>query len=261
MPDSFSPRGLVTTADDQSQLGRLAMVVDAYRALAILSRHPRIDPSRIGLMGFSRGGQAALYASLKRFQRMHAPADAAFALFMAFYPECVTRYREDDDVVDAPIRVFHGTDDDYNPIAPCRDYVERLRRAGKDARLVEFPGAHHVFDAASLKSPVKLPNAQTLRRCRIEEEAEGRLIDTQTKQPFTYSAPCVERGPTLAYDPGAHAHAVLEVTRLVTTFLKGRMKRGVGDSRSACGRSPRASASTPLSAWSARRRRGVATIT
>jgi dipeptidyl aminopeptidase/acylaminoacyl peptidase len=52
--DSFTARGIVNTFNDQSQLGRLAMMVDAYRALDLLAKHPRIDPARIALMGFSR---------------------------------------------------------------------------------------------------------------------------------------------------------------------------------------------------------------
>ena len=34
----------------------LGHIPDAYRALSLLSTHPRIDPNRIGLMGFSIGG-------------------------------------------------------------------------------------------------------------------------------------------------------------------------------------------------------------
>ena len=51
-------------------LGRLNFILDIYRALDILAKHPRVDPQRIALMGFSRGGQAVLYASLKRFKEM-----------------------------------------------------------------------------------------------------------------------------------------------------------------------------------------------
>ena len=45
--DSFTPRGIITTIADQDQLARLNAAVDAYRALALLSQHPRIDPNRI----------------------------------------------------------------------------------------------------------------------------------------------------------------------------------------------------------------------
>ncbi len=220
--DSFSPRGISNTIADQSQLGRLAMTVDAYRALELLAHHPRIDPRRIALMGFSRGGQAALYASMKRFQRLHAGAGASFAAYALFYPNCGTTYLQDEDVGDAPIRIFHGAADDYVPVAPCRAYVERLKKAGKDVQLTEYPGAYHVFDGPVFKVPVKLAQAQTVRRCRIAETSPGRLVNADTKQPFTYADPCVERGVTIAYDPEAHAQAQAAVAELVRTALLAR---------------------------------------
>jgi dienelactone hydrolase len=220
--DSFTDRGIVNTNNDQDQLGRLAMIVDAYRALELIAKHPRIDPERIALMGFSRGGQAALYASLKRFQRMHAPTGVAFAAYIAFYPSCSTTYLNDDDVADKPVRIFHGSADDYVPVAACRSYVERLRKAGKDVQLTEYAGAQHVFDWVMLKTPQKLPQAQTTRRCpQLEEATDGRIINSQTKQTFSWNGdPCVERGVTIAYDPQAYGEAQKAVRELVTAVLK-----------------------------------------
>src|SRR5499427_9464614 len=51
--DSFAGRGIVSTVVDQSQLGRLNMILDIYRSLAVLAAHPRVDPDRIAVMGFS----------------------------------------------------------------------------------------------------------------------------------------------------------------------------------------------------------------
>jgi predicted peptidase len=67
--DGFTGRGLTSVNTSQGALGRLNFILDIYRALDVLAKHPRVDPQRIVLMGFSRGGQAALYASLKRFHK------------------------------------------------------------------------------------------------------------------------------------------------------------------------------------------------
>jgi dienelactone hydrolase len=217
--DSFTPRGIINTNNDQEQLGRLAMIVDAYRALQLLAKHPRVDPQRIALMGFSRGGQAALYASVKRFQRMHGPPGAAYAAYIAFYPPCNTTFLQGDVIAEKPVRIFHGTADNYGPVGPCRAYVERLRKAGADVRLTEFPGAQHVFDWAMLKTPLVMPQAQTTRRCQIEEASEGHLVNSETKQPFTYKDPCVERGTTIAYDADAAAGARAAVKELIAGVL------------------------------------------
>ncbi|MBI3350006.1 MAG: dienelactone hydrolase family protein [Burkholderiales bacterium] len=223
MIDSFSGRGIVSTVSDQDQLSRWAMIVDAYRALDRLSRHPRIDPARIALMGFSRGGGAAHYAALKRFAALYGPGDGmGFAAFVALYPTCDRVFRDGQSTVDKPIRLFHGTADDYIPIDSCRAYVDRMRRAGADIALTEYPGAHHVFDNPALKPPVRLAQGQTTRACPlIEETAEGVLVNSQTRRPFSYAGDaCVERGVTVAYDAQAHAEVIKAVREFLATALK-----------------------------------------
>ena len=218
--DTFTARGIVNTLNDQSQLGRTSMIVDVYRALDVLAKHSRIDPSRIALMGFSRGGQAALYSSLKRFQRMHGPVDQAFAAYIVLYPLCNTAFRDDEDVVDKPIRIFIGSADDFVPVAPCRAYVERLKAKGKDVQLTEYAGAGHVFDGRAFKTPLKLEKAPTSRRCELAEAENGVIVNVKTKQPFTWGDPCVEYGPTLAYNENAYTEARRAVKDFIITTLK-----------------------------------------
>ena len=136
--DSFTGRGIVSTVADQSQLGRLNMIFDLYRSLAILAAHPQVDPNRIAVMGFSRGGQAALYATLKRFQRMWNPSGIDAAAYIALYAPCITTYIDDTQVTDHPIRIFHGRSDDWVEIAPCRAYFGRLRVTAKDVQMIEY---------------------------------------------------------------------------------------------------------------------------
>lgn len=209
--DSFSGRGLTSVRDDQGALGRLAGVLDAYRALEALSRHPAVDAGRIVLMGFSRGGQCALYAAMRRFQKMHLRAAARFAGHIAFYPNCCTRYLEDEDLAPAPLQIHHGEADDFNPVEPCRAYVQRLQAAGHDVQLAAYPGAHHVFDWSGFAQPVIAPQAQSMRECRLVEAAPGVLLNERTGKPFSYADPCVTRGTTAAHHPQAAQAAIAAV--------------------------------------------------
>jgi dienelactone hydrolase len=150
-----------------------------------------------------------------RFQKMHGPEGLQFAAHVGLYTPCGTTYR-DDDAVAKPIRLLHGIADNYVPIGPCRAYAERLSKAGKDIRLVEYPDAHHVFDAPILKEPRTLAAAPTTRRCSMVEADNGTILNQETKQPFSYSDACVEKGPTVAYQEAASKQA----RAYVRDFLK-----------------------------------------
>jgi dienelactone hydrolase len=220
--DGFTGRGLTTVGADQAQLGRLNLILDAYRALDILARHPRVDSQRIALMGFSRGGQAALFASLARFNETWNKSGARFAAFIAFYPDCATSYLRDTELA-APVRIFHGAADDYNPLAPCKAYVERLRAARQDVQLTEYANGQHSFDnpIGSL-TPVAASTSQTVRNCRIREESPGMLVNAATRERFSYKDACVERGPHTGHDPAATEAA----RKSVAEFLKATFKLG-----------------------------------
>src|SRR5947209_7899156 len=52
--DGFTGRGLVSVNTNQASLGRLNFILDIYQALGLLSKHPRVYPARMLLVGFSR---------------------------------------------------------------------------------------------------------------------------------------------------------------------------------------------------------------
>ena len=219
--DAFTGRGLTEVNSNQALLGRLNFILDIYRALEVVASHARVDRDRIALMGFSRGGQATLYASLKRFNAMWNKSGLEFAGYVAFYPDCMTTFISDTEVADRPIRIFAGALDDYNPISKCRAYIERLRAAGRDVQLIEYPGAHHAFDNPFGPQPAAIsPAFQSVRGCNIQEEAGGVLINTETKQAFTYRGACVARGPHLGHDPGATEASIGSVKALLRALFK-----------------------------------------
>ncbi len=218
--DYFTGRGLTSVSADQSRLGRLQAILDAYQALAILAKHPRVDPNRIALIGFSRGGQATLYASLQRFHDMWNKSGAEFAAYLPFYPDCMTTFVDDTKIRPVPVRMFHGDVDDYNPAPQCTAFMQRLKAAGVDVTQTLYPGASHSFDNPTGGNPAPVSaSSQTVRKCQLREEPLGQIVNAQGV-PFTYKDPCVELGPHVGYQP----EASLASRAAVRAFLKERFK-------------------------------------
>ena len=171
--DRFAPRGVQSTVDDQSQVPFAADVADAFAALKLLATHPRIDRNRIAVMGFSRGGTASTRAALERvIAGQGAPEGVRFAAHVQFYAGgCVGIYRakaQPGVFSKAPMLWVHGDADDYTPIAPCRDYADRIAKAGTPVEFVVVEGAQHKFDSDDLRR-VYLRGAQTTRDdCPLE---------------------------------------------------------------------------------------------
>jgi dienelactone hydrolase len=214
--DCFSGRGIRSTIPDQSRLGSLAMIFDTYRALELLLAQPSIDANHIALMGFSKGGFATLYASMKRFQGYFAPAGAEFAAYLPFYPRCDIDFFQDEDVAERPIRIFHGEADDWVPVEPVRRYVARLQAAGKDVSLTTYPGARHAFDSTTYPPMFTFSDAEISSHCRLVEK-DAQIINLDTGKPFTNRDACVTRGASVGSDSGAYQKAHADVKK----FLSG----------------------------------------
>jgi dienelactone hydrolase len=214
--DSFSNRGIVGTSNNQALLGRYNMIVDAYRGLEMLAAHPRIDGSRVAVMGFSRGGQAALNSSLKRFQQFWG-AGHRFAAHIPLHASCSATLIGDTELTGAPVRQHHGMADDLVTVAPCRPYFERMRAAGHDVALIEYPDAPHHYDNPLGPTPARLfKGFESTRACTLKEEPLGVIVNTATGQPFTYKDECIRRDPHIGY----HEDAANATRKAVKAFVR-----------------------------------------
>jgi len=225
--DSFSGRGAIArttgiTVEGGGAIGSTARTVDAYRALSYLAKHPRIDTQRIVLMGFSSGGRVVLNSAMKRFAQPHAPADAAFAGFIALYPTCNVRLKEDTALVSAPLRIHHGEADIITRSEACRSYVERLRAAGQDAEIVEYKGARHGYDNPAGISTAAMAQAVNPSRCQFEEDGKGLLVNAEPGKPVTLTDTCIGWGLTGGHD----AQAAAATHTAVKAFLRQLFKLG-----------------------------------
>jgi dienelactone hydrolase len=213
--DSFSARGLTAVSTNQALLGRFNMTLDTFRAWDTLAAHPRVDAGRIAVMGFSRGGSAVIYSTLRRFQKQWSPAFKVVATF-PMYPSCFDHIDGDEDVA-GPIREYHGDKDDYASTEQCKAWIARLKAAGKDATSTEYRDAAHSFD-----SPTGVPapatsvnkNSQSQRNCHVSEHA-GALVNDGTGKPFAYIDACVTFDPHSNYSADATQRTRAEVGALL----------------------------------------------
>jgi dienelactone hydrolase len=102
----------------------------------------------------------------------------------------------------------------------CSAYVDRLTKADKDVKLIEYAGAHHVFDGPAFRTPVILTGATTTRHCKLLEGDDHQIMNAETQKPFAYSDGCVEKGPTLAYNEAASGQARMFVREFLTDVFR-----------------------------------------
>ncbi len=171
--DSYRPRGVASTAENQLLVPYSADLADAFAALKLLASHPRIDARRIAIMGFSRGGMTAWRTAVERIiASQKLPNGLRFAAHVPTYSGgCVGLFRlivKDGVISKAPMLWIHGDADDYTPIGPCKDYAERIGKAGTPVEFFTIPGARHKFDEESQKFH-RLNDVQTTKeQCPLE---------------------------------------------------------------------------------------------
>jgi dienelactone hydrolase len=209
--DSFTGRRVTEDCTGRTAVGIGSRLTDVFRAQALLATHPRLDPDRIGIVGFSHGGWVTLWASQSRYQRRFMRGTGANpAAYAAFYPAaCNVRLLNETAMDEAPVRIFVGTADDWTPVARCREWVERRRAAGKNVSIVEYEGAMHAFDVAAFQPPRRFPYVNP-SGCTIVEQLDGTFADAEGK-PFSGASPCMTRGASMGYDARAHAQALADL--------------------------------------------------
>ena len=220
--DSFTARGATEICTGRTPVTITSRLTDAYRALALIASHPRVDPRRIAVLGFSHGGWVALWASQSRIERRFLRANVEFAAYAAFYPTaCNVRLLEETEMARGPVRIFQGAADDWTPIAPCRDWVERRRAAGRDVSLVAYEGAMHAFDVPLFRPPRRWPGVFNPGRCLITEQPDRTFV-TDDGRALTPGSPCVTRGATLGYDPAAHRQSIADLHAFLDDAFRRR---------------------------------------
>jgi dienelactone hydrolase len=212
--DSLLGRGLKEVCTSATTLTGTQRIPDAYGALRLLATHPKVDPARIALMGFSHGGILAMGASTAWAKETFAPAGRpAFRAFLAFYPWCNIAYPERERI-SAPVRIHAGELDDWTPAVPCVRLAQQLKGSGQDAMVTVYPGAHHSFD--NIGRPLH-------HHANVANGANCAFQIASILGPFpppSEVAKCLRKGATTAWSPEATEQARRNVRAQLAELLK-----------------------------------------
>ena len=220
--DSFTPRNIRDTSTDQTQLSTAANVADAFTALKLLATHPKIDRQRIGVIGFSKGGQVALWTEFEAYRRAVIEDETRFAAHVPLYPAC-NDWQVTDRINGGPILMLLGGRDDYTPAAPCREYGQWFKSKGVDVDVIVYEHAYHDFD--SIRPPVRAKNVVTGRNCNMLFDVDRFVITIRasgediTRSVASYVRGCQERGAMVGGDSEARKKSPEDVKRFLKKVL------------------------------------------
>ncbi len=123
-PDSFIPRGVpevCTLKQADRPVVPRGRAMDANGAADWLAAQPFIDKGRLGLIGWSHGGGAALWTVNTGAE----PKAAEFRTAIAFYPGCRALLGRTTWKSRLPIKILMGSADDWTPPGPCRELAAK----------------------------------------------------------------------------------------------------------------------------------------
>lgn len=172
----YEPRGFGKDSDyliRTSAVTEFDLIADTYSALRLLGSSPRIDATKIGIIGFSYGGMAARLAMDARIHAALAPESPPFSLHIDVYGPCYQKLNSSD-VGSAPLLTLRGTEDASNDLPACERRENELRSLGTAVTARVYEGAGHAWEierprALSEESPY-------LSGCELEYDERGKPL-------------------------------------------------------------------------------------
>ena len=164
--DNLKPRGISEGMPDELKImgvSEFDAVADAYAALRTLNKHLAIDPQRIGLLGFSKGGVAARMSLDERIYEKLAPDVTAFALHVDFFGPCYAKMQIRH-TTGSPLVSFRAErEEGSHYLATCAAEEALLREAGSAVSSVVYSKAEHGVKAEHLAG------AKTIASSKVQE--------------------------------------------------------------------------------------------
>lgn len=138
--DSLTTRGIKSVCGGNNQVTQAQRVTDVQAAVAYLSKQSEVDAQRIGILGWSHGGTAALLSNDLSVEYTVAPR-----AFVALYPGCgEAKGRPMAWRPAKPTLMQLGAADDWTSPLPCQSLAAQwVGIVQQDT----YANAHHGFDS------------------------------------------------------------------------------------------------------------------
>jgi len=219
--NSFKSRKIESTVGTQNEVTVAAIVVDAYKALETLSKHPFIIKEKISITGWSLGGGVTLFSAWNPIKEILGN-NIQFASHLAFYPPCFFDF-ENLDFSDVPIHILIGESDDWTPAKPCLEFVDKLER--KNINITVYKDSHHGFDREGGLEFNE--NGYSFKNCMFKVNSKGDILmnylNIPMSNPFLQKLGflfCVDRGVTI----GGNKDARLKSFEFANEFMIRTLK-------------------------------------
>lgn len=215
--NSFKSRGITSTVGSQDEVTIAAVILDAYKALEQLSKHPKINRDKVALTGWSLGGGVTLFAGWMPLKEAITD-QVSFAAHLAFYPPCFIN-PENLSFTKAPIHILIGEADNWTPAKPCVNLVEKLSDK-TNISITTYPDAHHGFD--SEEPVVWNEKGYSFKDCLFDLTAEGDVLMNYLRLPM--SNPILQKiGFLFCVDRGVNVGGNLDARKKSLAFAKNFM--------------------------------------
>jgi len=144
--DSFSARGGVNVCADANQplVTPRDRAADALSAALYLRTLPKIDGTRVAVLGDSHGGSTAVWVTRVEYERLYP---GLLAASVDYYGACGNAA----DHGSVPLLVLSGEADDWVPPSNCLAFGKQLK-PNQPFEIHIYPGAVHMFDATNVNA-------------------------------------------------------------------------------------------------------------
>ncbi len=124
------------TSEDQAQ--------DAHKGRTFLEKLPYVMPERIGVIGWSLGGAAAIEAVSNNKMTFQMEKETPFQAAVTLYPICWNMTTG----LEAPLLILIGEADSTTPAVLC-ERMSVTKRNDVEYQIVTYPNMEHMFDFPS----------------------------------------------------------------------------------------------------------------